>query len=211
MERKWRKMSPSIGNNGYLSIRMKGDDGRSRLMLVHRLLLITFVGMPKPDQEACHNDGNKLNNSLGNLRWDTRSANVADAIKHGTFRSGSKRLTKSQVVEIRKQRDAGVSIKELASEFLVSQSTISSIANGVRWVNAGGQPASSESKERAIKRNYGKNSGSNNGRSKLTHSQVREIRLMLKDGVFQEEIANKFSVSPSVISRIKSGITWKTA
>ena len=50
---------------------------------VHRLVLESFVG-PRPERmEACHNDGNPTNNHVDNLRWDTRSENVKDAVKHG--------------------------------------------------------------------------------------------------------------------------------
>ena len=49
---------------------------------VHRLVLEAFVG-PAPDgMEACHNDGDPTNNRLDNLRWDTRSANNTDAVRH---------------------------------------------------------------------------------------------------------------------------------
>lgn len=58
--------------------------GCARNVRVHRLVLETFVG-PCPDKhEGCHNDGNRTNNALSNLRWDTRSANMRDAVKHGT-------------------------------------------------------------------------------------------------------------------------------
>jgi hypothetical protein len=51
---------------------------------VHLLVLEAFVD-PRPDGlVACHNDGDCLNNVLSNLRWDTPSANVLDAVRHGT-------------------------------------------------------------------------------------------------------------------------------
>lgn len=51
---------------------------------LHTLVLEAFTG-PRPDgMEGCHNDGDPSNNSIGNLRWDTRKGNVADSFKHGT-------------------------------------------------------------------------------------------------------------------------------
>jgi hypothetical protein len=52
---------------------------------VHILVLNAFVG-PRPSEahEACHNDGDPLNNALANLRWDTASANQRDRLRHGT-------------------------------------------------------------------------------------------------------------------------------
>ena len=59
-------------------------DGRSSLRRVHRLVLAAFVGPPPPGTECCHNDGDPANNSLGNLRYDSHSANMLDKQRHGT-------------------------------------------------------------------------------------------------------------------------------
>ena len=51
---------------------------------VHRLVLAAFVGLCPPGHEGCHNNGDKLDNRLGNLRWDTPGANARDKVTHGT-------------------------------------------------------------------------------------------------------------------------------
>jgi len=51
--------------------------------------------------------------------------------------------------------------------------------------------------------------GDDSGNSKLTSSQVREIKKMLDDGIEQKYIAHKFSVSHVTISNIRSGRTWR--
>ncbi len=61
-------------------------DGRTFEFRLHRLILMTFVGPCPKGMEACHNDGNPLNNRLENLRWDTHSANMQDCIRHGKKR-----------------------------------------------------------------------------------------------------------------------------
>lgn len=45
--------------------------------------------------------------------------------------------------------------------------------------------------------------------SKLTWDKVKQIRVMLSDGITQRKIAEKFNISGSVISEIKSNKTWK--
>lgn len=51
---------------------------------VHRLVLAAFVG-PCPDgMEGCHRNGDKLDNTLSNLRWDTPGNNNRDKRTHGT-------------------------------------------------------------------------------------------------------------------------------
>lgn len=68
--------------NRYAYVMLCVDDQR-KLARVHTLVLEAFVS-PRPDGlEACHGDGDPLNNRLSNLRWDTRSANEFDKIKHG--------------------------------------------------------------------------------------------------------------------------------
>jgi DNA-binding XRE family transcriptional regulator len=44
---------------------------------------------------------------------------------------------------------------------------------------------------------------------KLTPNMVLEIKKMLKEGIMQKEIANKFNVSRSAISEINTGKKWK--
>lgn len=71
----------------------KGKDGRidvvlarggvNRTLLVHRLVLTTFVGPQPEGQEGCHWNGDASDNRLANLRWDTRSGNRLDMIRHG--------------------------------------------------------------------------------------------------------------------------------
>lgn len=64
--------------------------GRRRTYLAHRLVLTAFVGPPADGIEACHNNGVRDDNRLINLRWDTRSANRMDAVRHRTHRNTRK-------------------------------------------------------------------------------------------------------------------------
>lgn len=51
---------------------------------VSRLVLMAFEGPPPPGTECCHNNGDITDNTLTNLRWDTRSSNTRDQVLHGT-------------------------------------------------------------------------------------------------------------------------------
>lgn len=55
------------------------------------------------------------------------------------------------------------------------------------------------------------NRGSRNTQAKLSEEDIPRIRRLLAQGVFQKEIAEKFSVSASTISEIKSGKKWSHA
>ncbi|MCG7596363.1 NUMOD4 motif-containing HNH endonuclease [Mycobacterium sp. PSTR-4-N] len=81
--RKGRVLKPSrAGAPGkdYPSVAL----GKGNHRTIHRLVLETFVG-PCPDgTEACHNNGDRFDNRLDNLRWDTPSNNNRDKRSHGT-------------------------------------------------------------------------------------------------------------------------------
>ena len=65
-------------------------DNKQRTLLIHRLVLESFVG-PCPDgMVACHIDGDPHNNDIDNLRWDTASSNTLDSVRHGTHPAASK-------------------------------------------------------------------------------------------------------------------------
>ena len=52
---------------------------------MHRLVLGAFAGPPPEGMEGCHEDNDKTNNRLDNLRWDTRPGNHSDKARHGTL------------------------------------------------------------------------------------------------------------------------------
>jgi hypothetical protein len=123
--------------------------GNHRYMsAVHRLVLMSFIGPPPPGQEACHNNGQAADCRLGNLRWDTHAANMADMVIHGTSRTGERhwnaRLTDDNVREIRRlwgsegqpghrhNRWSGHTWSQaaLGQRFGVNRSAISQIVNG---------------------------------------------------------------------------------
>jgi predicted XRE-type DNA-binding protein len=51
--------------------------------------------------------------------------------------------------------------------------------------------------------------GSMNGRSKLSETQVVEIKQLLRKGISQSKIAERFGVSQNAISHIKTGKNWR--
>lgn len=78
-----RLLASQMNASGYLQVWLCRDNRRSQ-QLVHRLVLLAFAGACPDGQEGCHGDGDKTNNAVANLRWDTRSANTHDKVRHGT-------------------------------------------------------------------------------------------------------------------------------
>lgn len=79
---------PLEKNNGYLVVNLTAADGRRSQVLVHRIVLTAFAGEQPAGMECCHYDGNRKNNEISNLRWDTRKNNHQDKKRHGTWQSG---------------------------------------------------------------------------------------------------------------------------
>ena len=75
--------------DGYLKVSLYREKKLSS-GAVHRLVMSSFVGPPPPGMEVCHSDGNNQNNRLSNLRYDTKSANAFDTIKHGRHSKAGK-------------------------------------------------------------------------------------------------------------------------
>lgn len=69
--------------SGHKQVLLWGDN-HARGVLVHRIVLEAFCGPCPAGMEGCHGDGDPSNNHVSNLRWDTRSENRFDAVRHGT-------------------------------------------------------------------------------------------------------------------------------
>jgi hypothetical protein len=101
---------------------------------VHRLVAKTFLGNPPSGMVVCHNNGNKIDNRVVNLRYATSSENAHDKIKHGTHRRGetvgTSKLKDSDAIEIIKLARAGTKHKIIAQRFGITADYVSEIATG---------------------------------------------------------------------------------
>lgn len=125
---------------GYKSVLLKNiETGKFCRRYIHRLVLEAFVSECPEGMEACHNNGDRTDNRLENLRWDTRKNNHADKKLHGTYLFGEKcsavRLNESQVQEVRsiKRNKPRLSYKKIAEAFRVSPTTIFRIVRRTTW------------------------------------------------------------------------------
>lgn len=132
-----KQVRQTLSANGYLQVHLKRNNGKYAKLNTHIFIALAFHGIPKGGQEVCHNDGNKLNNSATNLRWDTRKANHADKKQHGTQPLGERHyktsLTDEQVISLRNRFISGGKIKDLAEEFGMTYSGAYQIAKRHTW------------------------------------------------------------------------------
>lgn len=90
--------------NGYAVVTLK-DRGRRENVYVHHAVARAFIG-PRPDGlEVAHGDGDRLNNSISNLRYATPKENSADTLAHGRRAMGGAHyaalLTNEQARQLR--------------------------------------------------------------------------------------------------------------
>lgn len=129
-----RILRPAISRRtGYKQVALHRD-GRSSTKNVHQLVLEAFVGPRPVGCDSCHNDGNRLNNAVENLRWDTHVENMRDRIDHGTAMRGHHHpMAKLCPLDVWLIREIEAKHAVLAEFFGVSRSNIGAIKSGKSW------------------------------------------------------------------------------
>jgi hypothetical protein len=125
----------SITTKGYLQVYLHKDNKIKRFN-GHRLIAIHFIPNPDNKPQVNHIDGNKLNNNISNLEWNTQSENLNHAFDTGLKISVKgehhvlSKLTEEEVLEIRRSDLKRV---ELAKIYNVHISLIHRIKRNECW------------------------------------------------------------------------------
>lgn len=118
--KKVRVLNPHRNNLGYSSVVLFRDGNPPKQMTVHRIVMLAFVGPCPERMEVCHSDANPRNNQLSNLRYDTHLANMREVTLLGKKRV----IFDEQAKAIKEDRQLGVSTKELAERYRISERTV---------------------------------------------------------------------------------------
>ncbi len=114
-------------------------DGKTKTSRVHRIVGIAFIPNPENKPQINHIDGNKINNHVSNLEWNTASENLYHALATGLRPSsvgvlnGGAKLQEADVRDIRMFVKAGFSYLNISRVYPVCDQAISDIINGKTW------------------------------------------------------------------------------
>ncbi len=137
-----RRLRGYIDTDGYLRYGVRRSDGTKTHISAHRAVAQAFIGpAPSAEHQVAHNNGSRLFNVPGNLRWALLAENEADRISHGTRPTGKRnpraRLSEEDVRYIRRRypeiKSNRGDVSELDRMFNITRSQVIRIARRQAW------------------------------------------------------------------------------
>lgn len=210
LQNRVKKLTPvPFKSTGYLRVSLSNDKGR-KSKTIHRLVAEAFIPNPENKPQVNHIDGNKTNNCVDNLEWVTAKENVKHAVDNGIniphYGSNNKnsKITEKQVCEIITLMSKGYNNKEIADIYNLNDGYVSLIRHKKRWSTVWANI------DIDLERSNKKHEFKDFSRSKIPLEKQIEIIGELENAS-NKEVAKKYNLDPSVISRVRSRKTWKLA
>jgi hypothetical protein len=115
-----------------MEVALQSPEGKRDRKKVAVCVLLAHKGpRPTPKHEARHLDGNRMNDTLGNLDWGTHAENEHDKVLHGTVPKGTNHRSSKvnpQIAEaIRERAAGGDAYPAIAADYGLSLRTVGRI------------------------------------------------------------------------------------
>lgn len=113
-------MNPTRNGYGYLKVRLTDINGKAKNLYVHRLVALHFIPNPKNEPQVNHINGDKTDNNINNLEWNSRSENISHAFNVLGFEPNTKGINPPSPV---------LQIDILTNEILAKYESIKEVQN----------------------------------------------------------------------------------
>jgi len=87
-------LKPSFDKQGYAMVGIYIGNYKTKTIKIHRLIAETFIDNPLKKTDVNHIDGDKSNNHVCNLEWNTRSENIEHAFNNGLKKISNKQRSR---------------------------------------------------------------------------------------------------------------------
>lgn len=130
-------LQPNTNHKGYKYVGFHKNGVRSGLLFVHKLVARAFILNPENKPQVNHKDGDKLNNAVWNLEWNTDAENQKHA-KDNFLKSRNENhkdsvLTNEQVLFLPRLFEIGMNQGMIAKIYGVDRHVIMNILKGVSY------------------------------------------------------------------------------
>jgi hypothetical protein len=119
-----------VNDNGYIRVYIQ-----NKTYALHRLIALTFIENLETKEQVNHIDGNKLNNSVSNLEWNTCSENNLHKFQTGLGNNFTRQIVQYDL-QMNKIKDFS-SITEASKELNIGKSNIRGVLTNYRKTAGG--------------------------------------------------------------------------
>ena len=123
-------LKPRKCRQGYLRVGLRHKSENPKTLMIHKAVVLAFIGETPDGLMIRHKDGNKENNRSNNFEFGTNQENQLDRVKQGTM---GRVLNPTKVRQIRKLLALGKTCKEIGEQFGCASGTVYHIKRGTRW------------------------------------------------------------------------------
>ncbi len=131
-------LKPGINKNGCRRAVLYRN-GNIYIKDIAYLVLLTFIGPCPKGKEVSHLNGNPLNDTLENLKWETHEENQYRKIEYDVYlkgkKSGRAKLKNKDIFQVKELLKQGFAQRKIAMKFNVSEYAINKVKNNRPWIH----------------------------------------------------------------------------